>query len=139
MAEAIRDVMTASPVCLALDASLQEAAQAMREQDIGDVFVVDGSRLAGIVTDRDIVVRGIADGKDPRSVQIREVFSDQPLAVAPDDPVDKAIDLMRQHALRRLPVVDDGKPVGAVSLGDLAVDRDPQSTLADISAAAPNS
>jgi CBS domain-containing protein len=139
MAREIRDLMSQPPVCLSPDASIEEAARVMREQDIGDVFVADGDRIAGVVTDRDIVVRGIAEGKQPTTAKLAEVFtSGELVSVSPDDSVEEAITLMRQRALRRLPVVDDGRPVGVVSLGDLAIERDRDSALADISAAPPN-
>ena len=110
MAREIRDVMSQPPVCLSPDASIEEAARVMREQDIGDVFVADGDRIAGIVTDRDIVVRGIAEGKQPGTAKLSEVCTSGELtSVSPDDSVESAIDLMRERALRRLPVVDDGR------------------------------
>ena len=139
MAECIRDVMTTNPETLPESTTVREAAEAMRANDIGDVVVVDDNgQLSGILTDRDIVVRVVAEGRDPRATRIGDIASRDLTAVSPDDPVDRAVQLMRAKAIRRLPAVDKGKPVGIVSIGDLALDRDPGSALADISAAPPN-
>ncbi len=133
MAQRVREVMTGSPVTLPKDATVVEAARLMRDEGIGDVIVTDGDRAAGIVTDRDIVVRAVADGRAPESVRLEQVGSQDLTAVSPDDPVERAIEIMRERAVRRVPVVEDGRPVGIVSIGDLAVERDPDSALADIS------
>ncbi|MCL7428307.1 CBS domain-containing protein [Streptomyces sp. YS415] len=138
MADFVRDVMTAGVVAVRPDASLVEAAQLMRAQDIGDVLVADGQRVVGMLTDRDITVRAVAEGVDPLTASVRSVCTPDPLVVAPQDPVTAAVALMRQHAVRRLPVVEDGLPVGMVSLGDLAEAQDPDSALAHISRAAPD-
>lgn len=139
MPQRISDVMTSNPVVLTTDVTLQAAAQAMRDHDIGDVLVTepDGS-LCGIVTDRDIVVRGIAEGVDPGFATLDDICSHTVVTVSPNDPVAAAVKAMEQHAIRRLPVVDDGALVGIVTIGDLAVERDPESALGEISAAAPN-
>jgi CBS domain-containing protein len=139
MAQRVREIMTGSVVTLPKDASLVEAARLMRDHGIGDVIVTDGGRAEGIVTDRDIVVRGVADGADPGAVALGSVLSGDLMAVAPDDPVERAVQVMRDRAVRRVPVVEDGKPVGIVSIGDLAVERDPGSALADISEEPPSS
>jgi CBS domain-containing protein len=110
----------------------------MRDSDIGEVIVVEGGNLFGIVTDRDIVVRGIASDKDPSTTRLDEICSRDLATVSSDTPVEDAVRIMRDKAIRRLPVVEAGKPVGVVSIGDLAVERDPVSTLADISKAPPN-
>lgn len=129
----VREVMTANPVVVPKDASVLEAARLMRDRGIGDVIVIDGDEAEGIVTDRDIVVRAVAEGSDPGRVRVEEVLSGELATVAPDDPVERAIELMRQKAIRRIPVVEAGKPVGVVSIGDLAIERDAASVLADIS------
>jgi CBS domain-containing protein len=90
------------------------------------------------LTDRDVVVRAVAEGRDPKSIKVGEIVSEDVATVTPDEPVDKVVSLMREKAIRRVPVVDGGRPVGIVSLGDLAVERDSKSALADISAAEPN-
>ncbi|MER6922157.1 CBS domain-containing protein [Streptomyces spiralis] len=137
-AEYVRDVMTPGVVAVRPDASLVEAARLMRAQDIGDVVVADGQDIVGMLTDRDIAVRAVAEGLDPQAVSARAVCTSHPLVVGPHDPVSAAVALMREHAVRRLPVVEDGLPVGMVSLGDLAEARDPRSALADISRAEPD-
>lgn len=138
MAQTVREVMTENLVALPSSAPLVEAAQRMRDADIGDVIVLDGGAMCGLVTDRDIVVRAVADGKDPASVTLGDICTHDLATVTPDDSVDEAIEVMRSRAVRRVPVVEGGKPVGIVSIGDLAVDRDTDSTLADISAAEGN-
>jgi CBS domain-containing protein len=134
----IADVMTKGPAALDVDASALEAAQAMKAGDIGDVVVCDHGKIWGIVTDRDLVVRAMADGTNPDEVKLRDVCSQQLTTITPNDSIDDAVRLMREHGLRRLPVVKDEKLVGIVSLGDLAIERDPGSALADISAARAN-
>jgi len=139
MTERIRDVMTTNPQTLPESTIVREAAETMRANDIGDVIVNDDNgQLTGILTDRDIVVRVVAEGRDPRATRIGDIASRELTAVSPDDPLDRAVQLMRERAIRRLPVVEQGKPVGIVSIGDLALYRDPDSALADISAAPPN-
>ncbi|MGW0338070.1 CBS domain-containing protein [Streptomyces sp. NPDC003011] len=137
-ADLVKDVMTPGVVAVRPDSSLVEAAQLMRAQDIGDVLVADGQHVVGVLTDRDITVRAVADGVDPLTVSAQSVCTPDPVIVSPDDPVSAAVALMRAHAVRRLPVVEDGLPVGMVSLGDLAEAQDPDSALADISRAAPD-
>jgi CBS domain-containing protein len=138
MIQELSQVMTSDPVTLPTSASILDAAQCMRAQDIGDVIVTDGGRMCGILTDRDIVVRAIAQGLDPATTTIAEVCSEEVVSLAPVAKVEEAVHVMREKALRRLPVTEDGKPVGVVSLGDLALHRDRDSALADISAAPPN-
>ncbi|MET9905416.1 CBS domain-containing protein [Streptomyces sp. NPDC006476] len=138
MADFVREVMTPGVVAVRPDASLVEAAQLMRAQDIGDVVVADGQRIVGVLTDRDITVRAVAEGVDPLTVSAGSVCTPDPVMVAPDDPVEAAVALMRTHAVRRLPVVENGLPVGVVTLGDLAEAEDPDSALAEISRAEPD-
>ncbi|MEA2482345.1 MAG: hypothetical protein QOC55_292 [Thermoleophilaceae bacterium] len=137
MAESIRDVMTSDPTTVEASASVQDVAQLMDKEDIGNVLVVENGELQGIVTDRDIVVRVIAKGNGP-DASVREACTTDLEALSPDDSVEDAIQKMEQGNVRRLPVVEDGKPVGIISLGDLAVNRDDDSALADISSASPN-
>jgi CBS domain-containing protein len=138
MAPSIREVMTKDPVTIPRTASLVDAARLMREHDMGDVIVLDEQQVCGIVTDRDIVVRAIAEGKDPSSTSLDEVCSRDLVTLSPNDSVADAVRLMSERAIRRLPVVEGGSPVGIVTIGDLAIERDPDSALADISAAEPN-
>ncbi|GAA2761371.1 CBS domain-containing protein [Streptomyces paradoxus] len=138
MAEYVKDVMTAGVVAVRPDASLVEAAQLMRTQKIGDVVVAEGQDVIGVLTDRDITVRAVAEGIDPMTVSARTACTPNPVTVTPDDRVATAVTLMREHAVRRLPVVENGLPVGMVSLGDVAEAEDPASALADISRAEPD-
>lgn len=138
MQEKIAKVMTPAPVTLPLTAPIRSAAVLMRDAQVGNVLVVDGERLIGIVTDRDLVVRGLAEGADPDIVSIAEVATAAPMTVGPDDDPAEAVALMRRHGVRRVPVVQDGIAVGVVSIGDLAQDRDESSLLAAISSQAPS-
>jgi len=139
MGQMIRDVMTPNPLTLGAETTIQEAARNMRDRDIGSILVTDGAgMLCGIVTDRDIVVRGLAMGKDPNSTMLREVCSEAVASVSPSEDVDNCINLMRKKGIRRIPVMDGDKPVGIVSLGDLAIARDRNSALGGISSKQPN-
>jgi CBS domain-containing protein len=138
MAQQIRELMTLNPVSMPDTASVQEAARAMREQDIGDVIVIKHNQVCGIVTDRDIVVRIVAEAQDPATTTLADIYSHSLLTVTPTDSIEHAVRLMRDHAIRRLPVLEGGKALGIVSLGDLAVEREPQSVLGKISAAPPD-
>jgi signal-transduction protein with cAMP-binding, CBS, and nucleotidyltransferase domain len=138
MAQKIKDIMTASPITLTADRPVTDAATAMKENGIGDVIVMTDGKMCGLVTDRDIVVRVIAQGREPQTTKLGDVCSRDIESVGPDDDVDRVIDLVRKRSIRRVPVVDSGKPVGIVSIGDLAMERDQKSALADVSAAAPN-
>ncbi|MGA2825118.1 MAG: CBS domain-containing protein [Streptosporangiaceae bacterium] len=132
----VRDVMTAEPIVLQRDQSIADAARAMRDNDMGSVLVVDGDKLCGIVTDRDIVVRALAESAAPSS-PIGTVCTPHLVAVEADDDTAEALRVMQDNAVRRLPVMDHGRIVGMVSIGDLAVEQDEESALADISAARP--
>ena len=135
----IRDVMTANPLTVPVHTSIAQAARIMRDCGTGDVLVTDGRGiLIGIVTDRDIVTRAVATGYDLHLTSVEQIATSAPIAVQPDTDPARAVALMREHAIRRLPVLDQGAIVGVVSLGDLAVDRDEHSTLAAISSAASN-
>jgi CBS domain-containing protein len=138
MKQNIRDVMTPNPKAVAQSATIMEAACVMRDNDIGDVVVLDNGCLCGILTDRDIVVRALAVGRDPNRTSVGEVCSRALLTLAPEDSTGQAVRVMREHAIRRLPIEEDGRVVGIVTLGDVAVDADRRSALADISAAPPN-
>jgi signal-transduction protein with cAMP-binding, CBS, and nucleotidyltransferase domain len=132
----IREVMTKDPVTCSASDPIIEAARAMRENDIGDVVVLDDSQqICGILTDRDITVKVVAEGKDVTTTTIGEFCTRDVETLTPDDTVGDAVAMMSKKAIRRLPIVENGKPVGIVSLGDLAVTQDPESVLAGISAA----
>ncbi len=138
MANSVREVMTASPLTMSGNETLVAAARQMRDADVGNVIVSEGDSVRGIVTDRDIVVRAVAEELDPRTTTLADVCTHDVVTLNADDPIEQAVQTMRTHAVRRLPVTEGGKVVGVVSLGDLAVERDSDSALADISAAEPN-
>ncbi|MFC0042095.1 CBS domain-containing protein [Actinomadura rayongensis] len=138
MSQQIREIMTKSPQCVQPDTVVTDIAGTMRDQDVGAVLVTNDGRLLGVVTDRDLVTRFLADGGDPGTTTAQAVASSADYTLAPDDHVSRAVDIMRDQAVRRLPVVEDGRPVGIVSIGDLAIERDERSALADISAAPAN-
>jgi len=131
--------MTTTVVYLPSETTIAEVARTMREQDIGDVVVADGPSLAGMVTDRDLVVRAVAEGKDPEATTVGEVMTRELVTVRPEDTIQQAALLMRDRAVRRLLVCDDDQGlVGVVSIGDLAERIDPDSVLGGISSAEPN-
>ncbi len=138
--DVVRDVMSPCPMMLSPDATVQEAAELMRREDIGDVLVMadDNRRLVGILTDRDIVVRALAEGRDPAQTRIGDVCSQDVVTISPDESVGTAVRIMREKAIRRVPVADDREVVGMLTIGDIAVERDSRTALADISAAQPN-
>ena len=119
MAQRLRDVMTDQIVTLPPSASVMEAGKAMADNDIGNVIVVDEGAVAGILTDRDIVVRAIAKGTDPTKTRIGEIVSEDVQTLPADASIGDAVRMMSDRAIRRIPVVEDGRPVGVVSIGDL--------------------
>jgi len=138
MTQQVRDIMTPEPVTCHRDSPIVDAAAAMRDSAVGDVIVLEDDQVYGILTDRDIAVRVVAEGVDPKQVTVGEVCSTGLVTIAPDEDAERAVDAMRQQAIRRLPVIDGRTPVGIVSIGDLARERDSKSALADISSAPPN-
>jgi CBS domain-containing protein len=138
MAQQIRELMPPNPVALPGTASVHEAARAMRDANIGDVIVIENNQVCGIVTDRDMVVRLVAEAQDPATTTLADLCSHALVTVSPTDSIEEAVRLIRTHAIRRLPVVEGGQAVGIVSLGDLAGARDPGAALGEISAAPPN-
>ena len=131
----IRDIMTPNPRTVSPDDSIESAARIMRDEDTGAVPVVQNGRPVGMLTDRDIVIRAVAAGGSARSV--REIVTERFISVSPDATTREATDLMSEHQIRRLPVVENERLVGIVSLGDLAVkeakDRRVGDTLQSIS------
>lgn len=134
----VGEFMTTGPLTMPASAMVTDAARQMRDADIGDVIVAYGDEIRGIVTDRDIAVRCVAEDLNPAATAVGEIISDRVVTVNPHDDAVAAADLMRTYAVRRLPVVEDGRLVGVVTLGDLAVEREPDSVLADISVDDPN-
>ena len=135
----VRDMMTPLPETVTPETSLEDAARIMADQAIGDVLVVepDSDRLVGIVTDRDLAIRALAKGLGP-STKVEEIASRDLVAVSPTASAHEALDLMKGLNVRRLPVVEDDRPIGVVSLGDLSNYAEAGSALADISAASPD-
>ena len=134
----VKEFMTRSLVTLAHDDTAGDAAKRMRESDVGAILVTRDGKVRGIVTDRDLVVRCMADGERPNEVQLDQFCSKELLYLSPDAGLNEAIDMMREKAVRRIPVIEGDRPVGILSLGDLATKLDRQSALGGISAAPPN-
>lgn len=139
----VRDVMTPNPESVSERDSLLQAARIMRDKDTGIVPVVDGRKIIGLITDRDIVVRAVADGKDLSNMKVNEVMTKQVRSVKEDTPVDEVLNLMSSAEIRRVPVVNQSDElVGIVSIGDLAAktNRDGKvgKTIENISEAPPN-
>ncbi|WP_405965963.1 CBS domain-containing protein [Streptomyces sp. NBC_00723] len=139
MTQHVSDVMTSALVTVEPQASVTAVARMMRDENIGAVLVTDGDHLRGLVSDRDLVVRALAEGSDPNNMTVADACSEDLVTVGPDDDLTLAVEVMREHSVRRVPVIDEEQhPVGIVSLGDLAIERDPGSALGDISAARSN-
>jgi CBS domain-containing protein len=138
MTRKMRDIMSPAPVCMASTESVSAAALAMREHGIGTALVLADDRLYGLVTDRDIVVRVLAENRDPLATRIGDICSTDLAVLGPDDDFAQATRLVRERAVRRIPIVQDGVPVGVVSIGDLALESDERSALSGISSAPPN-
>jgi CBS domain-containing protein len=125
----IRELMTVKPRTVKAGDSVVEAAKLMRGEDAGIAPIVDGDRLVGVVTDRDIAIRVVAEGRDPQSTKVEEVASQNVVTIDPQQDLDEALRLMAQHQLRRLPVVEeDGKLVGIVAQADVARHADAERT-----------
>lgn len=121
MGHTIREIMTKNPTTIQPSTPLAEAARLMRDEDVGLLPVVDGDQLSGTITDRDIVVRAIAEGRDATSTTVGELASRDLVTIDPQQPLDEALRLMAQHQVRRLPVVEeDGRLVGIVAQADVA-------------------
>jgi CBS domain-containing protein len=133
MAQSIREVMTADPRTVEPGDSVVDAARQMAEGDVGAVLVTENGSVTGILTDRDIAVRVVAEGRDPQGTKVSDVCTSNPSTLTVDQSVDDAIRIVREQNIRRVPVVQDGRPAGIVSIGDLAIERDTGSALADLS------
>ena len=129
MGQSIRDVMTSNPCSIDADKSVAYAAKMMREEDVGLAPIVEGDKLIGMLTDRDIAIRVVAEGKDPDQVTVREVASKQVVTIDPQQDLDEALRIMAKHQVRRLPVVEeDGRLVGVVAQADVAREGDDTQT-----------
>jgi CBS domain-containing protein len=124
----VEQAMTTDVRTVAPDERIVEAARIMRDEDTGSVPVVESNRVVGIVTDRDIVVRGVADGRDVGSLNVREVCSSELVTVEPGRDLDEALRLMAQHQVRRLPVVEGDRLVGVLAQADVARTTDDRET-----------
>jgi CBS domain-containing protein len=116
----VQQTMTSNPTSVRPDLPVSEAARVMRSEDVGSLPVVEGDRLVGVVTDRDIAVRVVAEGKDPDAVAVAEIQSTDPVTVNPDQDLREALVQMARHQVRRLPVVADGRLVGVLAQADVA-------------------
>ncbi len=124
----IKDVMTENPTTCEPTSSIVDCAKVMAKEDVGPIPVVDGGRLVGLVTDRDIVVRAVAEGRDIKSTTIGDIASKDLVTLSPDDDFTRALDVMSQHQVRRIPVVEGDRVVGIISQADVARAADEEQT-----------
>lgn len=126
MGKSIKDMMTSNPCSIDADKPVSYAAKMMRDEDVGLAPIVEGDRLVGTLTDRDIATRVVAEGRDPESTMVREVASSDVVTVNPDQGLDEALRLMAEHQVRRLPVVEqNGRLLGVLAQADVAEHADP--------------
>ena len=129
MAKSIREAMTSNPSSVRADQTVADAARLMRDEDVGMTPVLEEGRLVGTVTDRDIAIRVVAEGRDPQATSVREIASTGLVTLDPEQDLDEAIRLMSEHQVRRLPVVEeDGRLVGVVAQADIAREGDDSET-----------
>ena len=128
MAKSVRDAMTQDPRSIGASASVVEAARLMREQHIGALPVTEDERLVGMITDRDITTRVVAQSAAPETTSVGDVYSHDLISVEPDNGLDEALQLMARHQVRRLPVVENGRLVGIVSQADIALRENEKKT-----------
>jgi CBS domain-containing protein len=128
MAKSVRDAMTENPRSIDQSASVVEAARLMREEHIGSLPITDGERLVGMITDRDITTRVVAEAADPQMTSVGDVYSRDLVSVEPDEDLEAALQLMARHQVRRLPVVENGRIVGIVAQADIALREDEKKT-----------
>jgi CBS domain-containing protein len=132
MSKSVRDAMTEDPRSIGQSASVVEAARLMREGDIGSLPITDDEKLVGMITDRDITTRVVAEAADPTSTSVEDVYSRDLVSVEPDEDLDEALQLMARHQVRRLPVVENGRLVGIVAQADIALkDNDKTAQLVE--------
>jgi CBS domain-containing protein len=135
----VRDIMSAAPVCMPPGESVSAAAMAMKRHGTGTVLVLTDGRLTGLVTDRDITVRVLAENRDPRTTPVGDICRSELVVLDPDDDLAQAARLVRDRAVRRILVLRNGTPVGVVSSGDLALEKDARAVLSGVSSASPAS
>lgn len=119
----VRDIMTSSVDWVTPDTSAVEVAQLMKQNDVGSIPICEGNKLIGIITDRDIVLKVVAVGGNTKNVSVKDIMSSEVITVNEDQDAHEAADLMAKSQIRRLPVLKDGKLVGILALGDLAVEK----------------
>jgi CBS domain-containing protein len=124
----IHESMSDNPCAIEADKPVSYAAKMMRDEDVGFAPIVEGDRLVGTLTDRDIAVRVVAEGRDPNETRVREVATDKLITVEPEADLDEAMKLMARHQVRRLAVVHDGRLVGVVAQADVARDAKAKAT-----------
>lgn len=117
----VNGVMTPGPTTCQPEASVVDAAKVMAQEDVGSIPIVEGDRLVGVVTDRDIVIRVVAEGRDLQSTTVGEIASRDLVTISPDDDLDRVLELMAQNQVRRLPVVEGDMLVGIVAQRDIAL------------------
>jgi CBS domain-containing protein len=128
MANSVRDAMTEDPRSIGKSVSVVEAARLMREQDIGSLPITDDEKLVGMITDRDITTRVVAEAADPKMTTVEDVYSHDLISVEPDKDLEEALRLMARHQVRRLPVVENGRLVGIVAQADIALSENETKT-----------
>jgi len=128
MANSVRDAMTEDPRSIGTSVSVVEAARLMREQDIGSLPITDEEKLVGMITDRDITTRVVAEAADPKMTPVEDVYSRDLVSVEPDNDLEEAPRLMARHQVRRLPVVENGRLVGIVAQADIALKENEKKT-----------
>ena len=129
MAKKARDIMTGSPECVGENETVLDAAKKLKDLNVGSMPICgEDNRLKGMLTDRDIVVKVLAEGKDPSSTRAGELGEGKPVTIGADDSVDEALETMIQHQVRRLPVIDGHDLVGVVSQADIANNLEPDKT-----------
>jgi len=129
MGQIIKDVMTSNPCSIDAEKSVAYAAKMMREEDVGLAPIVEGDKLIGMLTDRDIAIRVVAEDRNPEQVKVADVASKQVVTIDPQQDLDEALRIMAEHQVRRLPVVEeDGKLVGVVAQADIAREGDDMQT-----------
>jgi len=128
MAKSVRDAMTQNPRSIGASASVVEAARLMREEHIGSLPITEDDELVGMITDRDITTRVVAEAADPQKTSVEEIYSRELISVEPDKDLEEALQLMASYQVRRLPVVENGRLVGIVAQADVALSEDEQKT-----------
>jgi CBS domain-containing protein len=121
MAKRVRDAMTVDPRSIGASEPVVDAARLMREQHVGSLPVTDNEKLVGMITDRDITTRVVAEAADPKTISVGDVYSRDLISVEPDQDLDEALRLMARHQVRRLPVIENGSLVGIVAQADIAL------------------